>query len=155
MRQSALGGMGCGLRALGGATTTASVLLARAYASRSVPAESPVSRSPGSSSMSVAPAASQRRMISAAYGCSAADRVTRTCLGTQSRDEVTGRGSMVDGITKINVVRRPNLPLAVWEASRCVRAVSLSRLSRRAAATTSRAAACTSARCSGPRNDSA
>ena len=77
--------MGCGLSALGGATTTARVDLARAYVSRSLAPVRPVSLLLGIVWMSVMPAASQRRTISAVCGCSAAGAVINTRFGSHRR----------------------------------------------------------------------
>jgi hypothetical protein len=43
----------------------------------------------------VVPSASQRRTISAACGCSCAERVTRTCRGTHARWVRTSRSAVV------------------------------------------------------------
>lgn len=77
--------MGCGLRALGGATTTASVFFADAYVSRSLVPRRPVSAFPDLNRMSSTPASSQRLMISAVCGRSATARVIITCLGAHRR----------------------------------------------------------------------
>jgi hypothetical protein len=109
--------MGCGFNALGGATTTASVDFARAYISRSVPTVSPVNRLPGSVSMSVTPAAAQRRMTSAVCGWSAAAAVIRTRRGSQRRTVVGGAEGEVS-IVEYNTPDRFRLPHRVEIARR-------------------------------------
>src|ERR1700753_3885441 len=113
MRQSALGGIGCRGRLLGGATTTASVFLASAYAARSLSARKGGNRSPRNIWISDMPEASQRATMFAPCGISEADLVTSTRDGVHSLGRSSRGESLEAALASVVFINYVNVPPAL------------------------------------------